>query len=128
MYLIAGEKRIYHIIDWLSCKQSRLSFLSSRAEILAAAHSTDCFSFVEEHFRQLAGPKASIILALTIQSNEIYSTITTLHEGTDYRLWPTAARMRDSSETGKIGSVQWIPGAASLAEALTKKPFKRFAS
>ena len=48
--------------------------------------------------------------ALTVDSNGLYSTITTLHEGSDYRLRPTVSRIRDSFENREINVIQWIPG------------------
>lgn len=60
-------------------------------------------------------------LVLTVDSNGLYSTITTLHEGSDYRLHPTVARMRDSCQNGEISTMQWILGKRNLADALTKR-------
>ena len=57
----------------------------------------------------------------TVESHGLYSTVTTLHEGQDYRLRPTMCRMRDSYETGEISVMQWIPGKQNLADALTKR-------
>jgi len=59
-------------------------------------------------------------LVLTVDSFGLYSTISTLHEGRDYRLRPTVARLRDSFESRDISILQWIPGAVNIADALTK--------
>ena len=64
---------------------------------------------------------------LTVDSNGLYSTITTLSEGSDYRLRPTVARLRDSFENREISTMQWIPGADNLADALTKRNVSMFA-
>jgi len=59
-------------------------------------------------------------LVLTVDSFGLYSTISTLHEGRDYRLRPTVARLRDSFESKDISTLQWVPGAVNIADALTK--------
>lgn len=65
-------------------------------------------------------------LVITVDSHGLYSTITTLHEGTDYRLRPTVARMRDSFETGEIYTMQCIPGPENISDALTKSNIVMF--
>ena len=62
----------------------------------------------------------------TVDSRGLYSTITTLHEGADYRLRPTVSRLRDSFENGEIDHMQWIAGTKNLADALTKRNFSMF--
>lgn len=123
---VCRGKTIYRITEWLSHKQSRLSFLSIGAEILAACHSTHRSLFMAERIQQFVEWKTSIPLVLTIDSIGICSTITTLHEGKDYRLQPTAAQTGDSFETDGIASVQWTPRGASLPDALTEKNTQLF--
>lgn len=60
-------------------------------------------------------------LVLTVDSRVPYSTIPTLQEGTDYRLRPTVARLRDSFENEEIAVMQWIGGQQNPADALTKR-------
>ena len=43
---------------------------------------------------------------LSVDSHGLYSTITTLHDGQDYRLRPTVSRMRDSFENKEITVMQ----------------------
>jgi len=57
---------------------------------------------------------------LITDSYGLYSTITTLHEGRDYRLRPTVARIRDSFESHELTSIRWIPGKLNISDALTK--------
>ena len=59
-------------------------------------------------------------LTMVVDSFGLYSTITTLHEGHDYRLRPTVSRIRDSFESGELNSLHWIPGKSNIADALTK--------
>ena len=121
MYLPAGGERIYHVVDWLSCKQSRVCFSSIGAEILAAATSTDRGSLMAERLQEVHGSSSALPFILTVDSNGLHSTITTLHEGSDYRLRPTVQRMRDSFEDGEITVMQWIAGKRNPADALTKR-------
>ena len=60
-------------------------------------------------------------LVLTVDSHGLYSTVSTLHEGQDYRLRPTVARIRNSFETGEIDVLQWLSGTKNGAHALTKR-------
>lgn len=109
------------MLDWLSCKQQRVSFSSIGAEILAAASSADRGALISECLQVLNGASLPLPLVLTIDSHGLYSTVTTLHEGADYRLRPFVSRMRDSFESGEIAVMQWIPGKLNLADALTKR-------
>ncbi len=60
-------------------------------------------------------------LTLTVDSLGLHTTISTLHEGRDYRLRPTVARLRDSFDAGEISVLQWVPGKHNIADALTKR-------
>ena len=121
VYLPAGGERIFHVIDWLSCKQSRVCFSSIGAEILAAATSTDRGSLMAEQLQEVHGATSLLPFVPTVDSNGLYSTITTLHEGSDYRLRPTVQSRRDSFEDGEISVMQWIAGTRNVADALTKR-------
>lgn len=86
IFLLAGDVQIYHVIDWLSSKQTRVSFSSIGAEILAAATSADRGSHMSETVGILNRSKPSLPFVLSIDSLGLYSTITTLREGSHYRL------------------------------------------
>jgi len=58
---------------------------------------------------------------LHVDSKALFDTVTTLHEGTDYRLRQTVQRIRDSFECGDLDVLCWIPGNANIADALTKR-------
>ena len=98
-----------------------MSFSSIGAEILAAAESADRASFMTYSLNEIYTSNAKLPLVLTVDSHGLYSTVSTLHEGQDYRLRPTVARIRDSFETGEIDVLQWIPGTKNVADALTKR-------
>ena len=117
---------IFHMIDWLSQKQSRVSFSAIGAEILAAATSADRGSMMAERITLAMSRKTPLPFILTVDSHGLYSTITTLHDGQDYRLRPTVSRMRDSFENEEITVIQWIPGVLNFADALTKRNLQMF--
>ena len=120
LYFPNGEESIYHLVDWNSSKQGRVSYSSVGAEILAAAESTDRSALLPACIQNLFGADDLLPLVLTVDSFGLHSTITTLHEGRDYRLRPTVARLRDSLDSGEIAVMQWVPGKTNLADALTK--------
>ena len=120
LLLLAGGTAHFHCVDWHSSKQSRVSFSSIGAEILAAAESTDRSILLSDCITRTLELNDALPLALTVDSFGLYSTITTLHEGRDYRLRPTVQRLRDSFESREIGALQWVPGNLNLADALTK--------
>ncbi len=74
-----------------------------------------------EGLQALHGADTSLPLVLTVDSLGLHATITTVHEGKDYRLRPSVARPRDSFESGEISVIQWIPGQKNIADALTKR-------
>ena len=121
IYVQAPQASHFYAIDWQSSKQARVSFSSVGAEILAAAESADRASLIAHCIQDIFRSSTSLPLLLTVDSHGLYSTITTLHEGRDYRLRPTVSRLRDSFETGEIKVMQWIPGSQNLADALTKR-------
>ena len=121
-----GTSQIYHLIDWHSSKQGRVSYSSVGAEIIAAAESSDRATLLAYALDDLFQSSNPLPLVLTTDSNGIYSTITTLHEGKDYRLRPTVKRIRDSFESGEISVMQCIPGKHNLSDALTKRNYAMF--
>ena len=60
-------------------------------------------------------------LVIVLDSLGLHATLTTLHEGKDYRLHPTVARIRDSYESKEIDEIICIPGSQNIADALTKR-------
>ena len=118
---------IFYLIDWLSAKQGRVSFSSIGAEILAAEKSADRGSMNAESIQRLVKFDYGLPFVITVDSNCLYSTITTLREGSEYRLLPTVARLRDSLENQEISTIQWIPGKDNLSDALMKRNFAMFA-
>ena len=116
-----SSHHIFHAIDWQSSRQNRVSFSSIGAEILAAAASVDRSSLFSESLNYITRPILSMPLVIVLDSLGLHATLTTLHEGKDYRLRPTVARIRDSYESKEIDEIIWIPGSQNIADALTKR-------
>ena len=56
---------------------------------------------------------------LTVDSNALQATITTLRDGTKFRLRPTVQRIRNSFEAGELNVMRWIPGMLNVADTRT---------
>jgi len=117
----ANQNILYHITDWYSGKQSRISFSSIGCEILAAATACDRASNMVDSIQILHNSPARLPLVFTVDSLGLYGTITTLHEGKDYRLRATVSRLRDSFEAGEVNVLQWIRGTKNISDGLTKR-------
>ena len=115
----AGGLQVYHAIDWSSTKQRRICHSSYGAEIIACADGDDRGFHLRGAFRSLF-PYRPITNELQVDSHGLYDTITTLHEGHDYRLRQTVQRIRNSFEAEEIDVLRWIPGRSNVADALTK--------
>lgn len=60
-------------------------------------------------------------LILTLDSLGLYRTITTLHDGKDYRLRSTVTKLKDSFEAEDIPVLQWVPGKQNISDAHMKR-------
>ena len=120
-YLVKGRTdAIYHVVDWASRKQRRVCHSSYGAEILACADADDRGYNLKMAMASLF-PAKTFRHILHVDSKGLYDTITTLHEGRDYRLRQTVQRIRDSFEAGEVNIIRWIQGKANIADALTKR-------
>ena len=117
LLLPTGGKNAFHVLDWHSSKQSRVSFSSVGADILAAAESADRSILLKDRLKNIL---QIFLLTMVVESFEIYSTLTTLHEGRDYRLRPNVSWIRDSFNSGELNYLHWIPGESNIADAFTK--------
>lgn len=111
---------IFHMINWSSHRQKRVSYLSYGAEILVCASADDRGFYLKEALNALF-PRHRTRHELSVDSNALKDTITTLHEGTEYRLRQTVQRIRNSFESGEWDVLRWIPGTENVADALTKR-------
>ena len=105
---------IVHAIDWTSHKQRRVSYSSYGAEILACADRDDRGFYIKTALNSMFAA-SNIGNELLVDSRCLYDTITTLHEGNDYRLRQTVQRIRNSFEASELNRMRWI------ADALTKR-------
>lgn len=69
LYLPDGGRQVYHAINWHSSKQTRVSFSSTRAEILAAATSADRGALMAEGLSRILNKGVEIPFVLTVDSN-----------------------------------------------------------
>lgn len=113
-------KNIFHIIDWTSHKQQRVSHSAYGAEIIAASASDDRGYYYKMAINALF-PNSQIKHELNVDSKGLWDTITTLHEGREYRLRQTVQRIRNSFESKELNVVRWIPGRDTLSDALKKR-------
>lgn len=67
----AGGASVYHVSEWNSCKQSRVSFSSIGAEIIAAATSTDRRSLRAERLKIIFGFVVSLSFVLALDSHRL---------------------------------------------------------
>ena len=113
----------YYVIDWVSTKQKRISHSSYGAEILACAEADDRGYYIKTGMRSLF-PKTGIRSEIVVDSKGLFDTISTLHEGREYRLRQTVQRIRDSFESKEVDVIRWIPGIRNVADSLTKRNVK----
>lgn len=119
----APKEELFHPLVWSSHKQRRVSYSSFGAEILAAAAADDRGYEVKRSIFSIF-PESPLRHEIMVDSKALFETITTLHQGDDYRLRGTVARMRDLFESQELNSLRWIPGIMNVADALTKRNLK----
>lgn len=115
-----GDNEIYHAIDWASSKQRRVSHSSYGAEILACADADDRGYYIKQAVKSITKNKETKHV-LHVDSRGLFDTISTLHDGKEYRLRQTVQRIRDSFESHDIDILRWIPTGENLADSLTKR-------
>lgn len=111
---------IFHPVDWCSTKQRRVSYSPYGAEVLACADADDRGFYFKSGINSIFC-EAKIRNELYTDSMCLYNTITTLHEGKDFRLRPTVQRIRNSFDSKELDFMRWIPGTINPADALTKR-------
>lgn len=119
MFLPARGESVFHAIDWCSEKQSRVSFSTFGAEIIAAASSADRIQLIADKLALIYCKMLPLVLPK--HSFGLYTTISTLHERKDYRLLQTVSSIRNAFESVEIDVIQWIKGTYNIADALTKR-------
>lgn len=124
MNFISVENKIgwkaYHIVDWSSSKQRRISHSSYGAEILSCADADDKGFYLKE-IMSLISISDRFSNVLNIDSRGFYDNITTLHYVGEYRLRQTEQSLRESFESGELYVIRWVPSQMNLADGLTKR-------
>jgi len=115
-----GDASTFHMIDWGSNKQRWVRYSSYDAEILACTDADDRGYGIKQALTSIS-PRDRFPHILHVNSRGLFDTITTLHEGREYRLRQTVQRIRDSFESGDLDSLRWVQGKANIADAMTKK-------
>lgn len=111
----------FHVIDWHSCMEGRVPFrpsgwrswLQSRQKNVLLSHASSFIFYTTV--------MAWYYLSLTLDSHGLYTTITALHDGTEYRLRPTYVRLLNSVESGEISVIQLINGINNIPDGMTKR-------
>jgi len=115
-----GASVLFHPLDWNSSKQRRVTYSSFGSEILACAEADDR-TFGLRSATRLLLDRPTLPSQINVDSRGLFDTLTTLHEGRDYRLRQTVQRIRDSFEGKEFDVLRWIKGSTNVADALTKR-------
>lgn len=117
--LVFQNCQVMHPIDWSSCKQKRVCYSSYGAEILTCTDADDRGFYVKNACQAIYFDRM-ITHQVVVDSKGLFDTLTTLHEGKDYRLRQTVQRIRDSFDSGEMDSLMWVKGKVNIADVLTK--------
>lgn len=119
---VVGEEGddTFHLIDWASTKQRRITHSSYGAEILACSDADDRGYYLKQAVNSMSN-RDSTRHILHVDSRGLFDTISTLHDGKEYRLRQTVQRIRDSFESGDIDILRWVPTGQNIADGLTKR-------
>lgn len=109
IYLPAGCGGLYHVIYWLSCRQTSVAFSAIGAEIPAAEKSAERRSMITEILQVEFSSEMILQFVLTVDCHSLFSTVTTMQEESFYLLHTSVVIMRDSFETGAISVMYWKP-------------------
>jgi hypothetical protein len=101
------ETMLLFITDCHSASLKRVALSSTCAEILAAASAADRGLALTSIVRQFASSPKKIIFELTLDSRGALDTMSTLHEGRDFRLRPTVYLLRDAFSSDEINIMRW---------------------
>lgn len=114
---------IFHVVNWYSGKEHSVCRSSYGAEILAYTDTDDRGIYIKTSLDHLFRSK-DVQHEINVDSKGLYDTITTLHEGRDYRLHQTVQQIWDSFEEEELNLLWWVQGGANVADALTGRNFK----
>lgn len=89
------------------------------AEILASATADDKGYDVRQCLPSLTRNDA-ITHTMNVESKGLFDTLSTLHEGREYRFRQTGQQIRNSFDSGDLDELQWIEGRVNIADGFTK--------
>lgn len=105
--------RVFHIVDWGRWKERRLAHYSYSADILAYWHADDRGYRLKEAHKSISPTEEKKHIP-HVDSSKLFDTITTLHDGKEYRLRKTVQRIRDSFEGGDIDMPRLFPSGKTF--------------
>lgn len=100
MLSYSGETE-FHLIDLCSVKKRRVAHSLYGSYVVACATADDRGFYLNKCFRSLA-PGDLVKHVMQVDSRAFYDTITTFHNGREYRLRQSLERIRDSFENNDI--------------------------
>ena len=106
--------------DWGSKKQRRVTYSSYGAKIFAYFDADD-YGLNLKHAYRSVFEKHDFPHVLIVYLKDLFDTITTLHDGREYRLRQTLQRVWDSFESQEINLMRLVRGPANVADAITKR-------
>jgi hypothetical protein len=108
----------FYFLDQYSSHLMRFAYSSFGAEILACAEADDRLFALRSSFQELLS--RTFESELLVDSEGLYSCISTLSNSKGYRLRRTVARIRESFDRGDLDILRWIRGVLNLADGQTK--------
>lgn len=107
-----------HPISWTSRRARRVARSTSTAELLAAADAVDKVTYLKHLLEEL---QSSQTTELVVDSRSIFSLCSTMKEPEEAKNKIILATIREEHNEQSLSTIRWTPGAAHLADALTKE-------
>lgn len=95
------ESDIFHVQDWTSHRQKSISYSACRAAILACLSADDRGYYLKGAINSIL-PNQHTRHEVSVDSNALEDTVTTIHESKEFRLRQTVQRLRNSFESGEL--------------------------
>lgn len=119
--MTGGDRRkSFHLVNWASITQRRASHSSYGAELLACSDADDRGIYLKQAINAIY-QGSGVRHIMHVDYRGLFDTISTLHDGKEYRLKQIVQRIRDSFEEGDIDILRWIPSGQNMADCLTKR-------
>lgn len=99
--------RLFHLIDWHSRSQRRVSHSFYGGEILACVDADDCSFYLKQTMNTIEN-KRKIRNILHVDQRGLYDTTTTFYRGKEYRLRQTVQIIRDFFEDCEIDILRLV--------------------